>query len=264
MIILPALLQKYNRTGVKPVLLCCEEFASILDGVSYVEPFVVYGIPWTTGVRRALAAAREYYDDVYVPKWWDCAGMEPPPPPPHEPFTELDIRGRKIIVSQREWDSYQYSQWKACGFTRQELLDWPLVFDKRDPKREQLLASTTLRPNLPNVIYNFTGISNPMGFEPEVIRALAPLRGRVNFVDLGRVRATRIYDMLGLYDRSLCLISGDTATLHLASASKVPLIALLADGGAGSIVKGNEILRLRYSQVRENVNQIAEKIRQLL
>jgi hypothetical protein len=249
---------------VKPVIVVCEEFASILDGVSYVEPFVVYGIPWTTGVRRAKAAATAYYDKVYVPKWWDCSGMEPPPPPQNEPYTELDIRGRKIIVSQSEWDSYQYSQWKACGFTRQQLLDWPLVFDQRDATRERQLVHHHLHPKLPNVLYNFTGISNPMGFEPEVVREMQKLRGKVNMVDVGRIRAHRIYDLLGIFDKALCLISGDTSTLHLASASKVPLIALLADGGAGSIVKGNEVLRLRYSQVRDNVHKMSETIAKLL
>ncbi len=264
MIILPSCLRHYQTTGVKPVVMCCEEFASILDGVSYVESFPVSGIPWTNGVRRAMIAATKYYDKVIVPKWWDCHGMEPPPPPPHEPHVELDWMGRRLIVSQSEWDSYQYSQWKSCGHTRQELLDWPLVFDRRDAQREAQLASHHLHPKKPNVLFNFTGTSNPMGYEPEIMRELQPLRDRINIVDLGRIRATRIYDMLGLYDRSLCVITGDTSTLHLAAASKVNLVAILANGGAGSIVKGNEILRIRYNDVPHRKHEVREAIQRLL
>jgi hypothetical protein len=264
MIILPALYQHYQATGEKAVMLCCEEFASVLDGVSYVEPFPVSGIPWTNGVRRAMIAATKYYDVVVVPKWWDCHGMEPPPPPPNDPYVELDFQGRRLVVSPSEWDSYQYSQWKACGFSRQQLLDWPLVFDRRSAQREKDIAAHYLNPRKPNVLFNFTGTSNPMGMEPEVVRELQPLRDRINIVDIGRIRAHRIYDLLGLYDRSLCLITGDTSTLHLAAASKIPLIALLANGGAGSIVKGNEVFRLRYHEIEHRKHEIRTAVEKLL
>ncbi len=264
MILLPGVYREFTRTGIKPVILTCEEFSSVLDGVSYVQPFPVTGVRWSNGVRKAMIAAEKYYDKVVVPKWWDCHGMDPPPPPLHEPFTELSFDGRRIIVSQSEWDSYQYSQWKACGWTRQEMLDWPLVFDRRSAEREQFLAKAYLNPRRPNVLYNFSGISNPMALEPEVIRELLTLGNRINLVDIGRIRAERIYDLLGLYDRATCLITGDTSTMHLASASSVPMIALIADGGAGSIVKGNAILRLRYSEVRQNVSSIRNAIQKLL
>lgn len=263
MIILPGLLHRYQREGIKPVVMTCLEFAPLLEGCSYVQPFPVWDIPWNTGARRGVELARTYYREVVTPKWWD-AHLDPPPPRDHEPRIELDWQGRRLIVSQDEWNSYQYSQWKACGWGRQEILDWPLVFDRRSRERETWLAGVHLHPRKPNVLYNFTGISNAMPFEPEIMRAVAGLRQRVNFVDLGRIRASHLQDLLGLYDRAICVISGDTATLHLAAASQVPLIALQADGWAGSLIKGNEILRLRYHQVRGNVGRIAEAIEKLL
>jgi len=263
LIILPGLLHHFRSTGVKPVLMTCSQFAGTLKRVSYVETFPVDGIPWNTGARSAWKAAADLYDEVIVPKWWD-ARLDPPPPRANEPSIELDWQGRRIILSQDEWNSYQYSQWKACGWGRQELLDWPLMFDQRDAHAEAWFATHYLHPKKPNVLYNFSGVSNPMGFEPEVIRALLPLRDKVNLVDLSRIQLDYFTDLLGLYDRSLCVISGDTATLHLAAASRVPLIALLADGWAGSIVKGNEVLRLRYSQIRNNVSTIAGAVQKLL
>jgi hypothetical protein len=263
MILLPGLYHYWRSTGIKPVVMVCEEFVPMFKRLSYVEPFPVSGVMWHTGTRPAAKLARTFYDEVIVPKWWD-AHEDPPPPRPNEPTIDLDWRGRRIILSQDEWNSYQYSQWKACGWGRQELLDWPLVFDQRDLYAEQYQAGLHLHPRKPNVLYNFSGVSNPMGFEPEVIRELTGLRERVNFIDLSRIRLTYLPDLLGFYDRAHCLITGDTATLHLAAASGVPLIALLAEGWAGSIVKGNEKLRLRYSEVRRNVHRIRETVEKLL
>jgi hypothetical protein len=265
MIILPGLYQIYRSTGVKPVIMICEEFAPMLKRVSYVDAFPVSGVAWNTGARAAAKLARNLYDEVFVPKWWD-AHLDPPAPKNNEPFIEVDWRGRRIILAQDEWNSYQYSQWKSCGWSRQQLLDWPLVFDRRDSRDEAFQAGHYLHPKKPNVLYNFSGVSNPLGFEPEVVRELHGLvvSGKINLVDLGRVRLTYLPDLLGLYDRSLCLITGDTSTLHLAAASEIPVIALLADGWAGSIVKGNEKLRLRYSEVRNNVHRIRETVEKLL
>lgn len=263
MIILPGLLRRFQESGTRPVVMVCEEFLPMFRRLSYVEPFPVSGVAWHTGSKPSARLARTLYDEVIVPKWWD-AHDPAPPPTPNEPHIELDWQGRRLIIDQDEWNSYQYSQWKTCGWGRQELLDWPLIFDQRSARDEAFQAGNYLHPRKPNVLYNFSGISNPVAFEPEIIRALLPLRERINLVDLARIRLTHLPDLLGFYDRSLCLISGDTATLHLAAASKVPLIALLANGWAGSIVKGNEILRLRYSDVRANVNRIAESIYKLL
>ena len=265
MILLPALRHLHETTGVTPVVMACAKFATVLEGCSYVTPWPFEGGDWVNSVRAARDHARRFYDEVVVPKWWDCAGMEPPPPPPDEPNpVTLEHCGRRYRVAPGEWDSYQFSQWKACGFTKQNLLDWPLVFDRRSPEREARLVQYTLNPRLPAVLYNFSGISNQMPFAPEVLSALHPLRNRVQFVDLSVVMAHRIYDLLGLYDRAACVLSGDTATLHLAAASKVPLIALLANGGAGSIPRGNCIASLRYHEVRARVGEIRGAVEKLL
>jgi hypothetical protein len=265
MILLPAMKQQFDTTGVRPVIMTCAHFASVLEGCSYVKAWPVHNADWVRSVSHARDHAMRYYEKVVVPKWWDCPGMGPPPPMPEEPYTVLRHQdGRQIVIPQQEWDSYMVSQWQACGWTRQQMLDWPLVFDRRSTARELHLAGVHVPLKEPLVLYNFSGISNPMGFEPEVVSALNPLRGRFRMLDLSKVRAARIFDLLGLYDRALCLISGDTATLHLAAASKVPLIALLADGGAGSIVKGNAVSKLRYHEVRARVGEIREAIERLL
>jgi len=264
MILLPAMKKFFEDTGVKPVMMVCSEFRSTLDCCSYVIPFPVDGFSWFGDVILAKKIADYWYDRVVVPKWWDCPGITPPPPKPDEPTTTLRHQGRVMVVGLEEWSSYQYSQWRATGLSRQNMLDLPLVFDNRSPDREATLASRYMNRKLPVVLYNFSGVSNPMPFEPEIMSELRSLQGRIELVDMRHVRAENVPDMLGMFDRALCSINGDTATLHLAAASNTPHIALLANGGAGSIPKGNCILKLRYGEIRSNVGAVKSTIEKLL
>ena len=265
MILLPACLHIYQTTGVKPVVAVAGEFASILEGVSYVTPWVIEGANWVTHSRPVYDEACKHYSDVRVPKWWDCAGMEPPPPINDEPFTELYHLGRRIIVRPEEWESYMFSQWKACGFNKSEMMQWPLVFDRRSAEREKQLCAYAMGPRRPAILYNMSGATSPVISAAEVINQLRPFqRFGVHLVDLANVKAHRVYDLLGLYDQALCLVTGDTATLHLASAHNIPTIALVNNGGAGSIVKCNAILKLRYAEISTRLYEIGHSVSQLI
>lgn len=256
MIILPAMKHIFDTTGIKPVLMICREFAGILDGVSYVEPWPVDGLSWVMGVKTARDGADRYFKKVFVPKYWDCPGMTPD----HVPDEKVSIQG----VEDDEWNSYMFSQWKSCGFTRRQIIDWPLVFDRRDSNREKLLCDKTIHGEKPVVLYNFSGFSSPMRAEKEVLSSLSRLDGKIQMVNLFDVTAKNIYDLLGLYDRSLCLVTGDTATLHLAAAHKIPMVALVNNGGSGSIVKGNCILKVRYAEIQSRVQEIGKAVEKLL
>jgi len=263
-ILLPGLKYLYDTTGVKPNVMACAEFATVMEGCSYVQALPVEGFSWFKGVGEAVKLAKIHFNKVTVPKWWDCPGMEPPAPPDGAPFVEISHMGRSMKLEPEEWDSYQYSQWKACGFTKEQMLSLPLVFDLRDQDREAFLVRHHTQMKKPVVLYNFSGISNPVGLEPEIMRELLPLKDQVELVDLSRIHAHRIYDLLGLYDRAACLVTGDTATLHLAAASRVPTVALLANGGAGSIPKCNTILTMRYSELMARVKEIRTAVETLL
>ncbi len=264
MIMMPGWKYLHDTTGEKPNVISCAEFATVLDGCSYVNSLPVEGFSWFKGVGEAVKLAKKHFDKVVVPKWWDCPGMEPPKPPEGAPYTEIVHMGRNIKIEPDEWDSYQFSQWKACGFTKQQMVDLPLVFDRRNSDREAFLIRHHMQMKKPVVLYNFSGISNPVGLEPEIMRVLLPLKDRIELIDLSRVHAHRIYDLLGMYDHASCLITGDTATLHLAAASNVKTIALLANGGAGSIPKCNTILTLRYNELLPRVAEINRMVESIL
>ena len=134
MIMLPAMRHIFDTTGIKPVVMIAREFSGVLDGVSYVEPWVLDGVHWIYGVRAAKDAADKYFKRVLVPKYWDCHGMAAPPSVQEKPLAQNPSK-RQVVDSEEEWNSYAYSQWKACGFTRQQMIGWPLVFDRRDAAR---------------------------------------------------------------------------------------------------------------------------------
>ena len=257
MIILPGIKHLFDTTGIKPVVMCAARFAGLLEGVGYADCWPVYGLNHQNNAHLATsyAKAKANFDTVIVPKWWEIQGVPQPKPKP-EPDTWQDR------VPPNERDSYMTHQWRSCGWTMQELLDWPLVFDRRDADREQALINK-LTTDKPFVLYNFKGISSPFNEGSRIIHALLGRFPDLDFIDLSNVVADRIYDLLGLFDRALCLITIDTATFHLSAASPVPTIHLQRSGHGGSLPRGNSVLRLRYDETLSKIEAIRSTIQSL-
>ena len=55
---LPVFLHTFKRDKVKPVVMVSDQFASVLDGVSYVTPWVV-PMKWPDGIPAARAEAEK-------------------------------------------------------------------------------------------------------------------------------------------------------------------------------------------------------------
>lgn len=261
MILMPGLKHVYDETGVKPVVVVAQEFASIYEGVSYALADPV-SLSWWEHVTMARHYAEAKYGHAIVPKWWDDATLPPPPPPPNARMTRIQFMGRDIVLAEEDWESYQTSQWVSAGFERQQMLEWPLVFDRRNAVRESELRKQFFRTKKPKLLVSIAGPgTSPFPAVPEMMQVVNKFRGDFEIVDLSRMRATRIYDLLGLYDHAAGLITNDTATLHLASASPVPYVAFVNNGGSGSIPKGNCILSVRYQNVmaaRTRLGQILD------
>lgn len=246
MIMMPAFRAVAEQLGKPPICIVSTDYASIFDGVSYVKTWPMK-LHWWKGVGEARKAAIKAGFDPIVVKWWDEPDAKPPMNLDGGKTITLTIHGQKRIVPAAEWDSFQASQWRYAGFTMEQMMQWPLVFDFRNLEREAALRSKYFRfSNSPKLLVNLS----ESGTSP--FRAARQVRGLImghNFdvVGLESIRAERIYDLLGLYDHAAGLITTDTATLHLAAASDVPYIAFINNGGAGSIPKGNCILAIRYA-----------------
>lgn len=260
MILLVGLRRIYEETGRKPVVLSTYDYGTILEGVTYVERWLE-PLHWVQDLRRARKMAEHRYGWCVVPKWWDDPTHLPPPAINGETMTTLKFGNQFMQIPAAEWDSYQLSQWRSCGFKTQEMIDWPLVFDNRNSQREEELAKRCFKTRKPKLLLNLSGGgSSPFGNDPDVLQIIRKFQGDFEIINLQQVAAHRIYDLLGLFDRAVGMITVDTATLHLAGACQIPYVAYIANGGGGSIPKGNCVLGIRYGETRNRINELEQQI----
>lgn len=189
-----------SRNG--PVrLLTCKDCAPILDGVSYASPTI-----WP----------------------WDYSKLQ-------DSVQWLKMRGvRNPIVCQSYCHpdanrniSYQEDAYRLAGF--QNLFGaLPLVFNKRNQDREWKLLES-LPVGKPWIAVCTEGISSPCPTLKDLIPTLVQQYPDYEVIDLSKIRAYRLFDMLAILDFCSLLISVDTVFLHLARASKCPVMAVVND-----------------------------------
>lgn len=214
----------------KPYLMVSREFASILDGVSYVEPYVVdltFDI-----VRPAIDLAKQTFRNVIV----------------------TQIYG-KDFQCERQTKAYNLESWRQAGFFPY-FDQWFPVFDRRDKEREQAIVQK-VKTDKPMLLINVSGFSSPYPRAAELIdeitRQWSP---RFNIVNISDLRLDRPYDLLGLFDEAKFLITTDSFALHLATASKIKFIAIVNNlDWLGSATKGNCICRITYMDPFHEIHQ---------
>jgi len=257
--LLPAFKAVLDRTGFKPVVVVSREYSSVLEGVSYVEPYVL-SVGWYDGIPIARKIMQEVFGGGIICRWWDDAPeiIATLDMITNEGGIVLQSHGHSWGVDMSKADSYGLSMWRRAGFTREEMMTLPLVFDRRKPEREhELIKKLNLHKRMkPVLLYNLVGISSPFPFVPDVLNPIIRIASQFHLVDLSRVSAMKIYDLLGLYDIATGLITSDTSTGHLAPASKVPYIGFNIDGWTGSVWKGNCVLSVRYNETPRRVDEI--------
>jgi len=149
-----------------------------------------------------------------------------------------------------------------------------IKYDRSDSYKKTLLK--LLEPGLkttskqkPVALLNLTGgLSSPFSYggmlESQIMAA-----GRLewDFLDLSKIRAERIYDMLAILERGTVLVSSDTYTLHLAAACDIPVIAITNDTSEPfgrpwlrTTPRCNCILQLGYSDGLSRIEEINQKI----
>ncbi len=230
------------ETYDRPKFMVAQEFASILDGVSYVDP-VIFGGHYGN-VKKAIQEA-ECFDHVIVSQAWGNDGW----------------------AVERTCDSYNQESWKLAGFLdRWKDRNLRLLFDRRDSIAEGELLAKHLRPGKQNLLLNLgtTGSSPFSKALPVQQSIIARWSHKYNVVDLSTIKARRIYDLLCLYSGSPVLVSTDTATLHLANASKIKVVALVNDlPWLGTIPRMPVALTLKYSEVESHIEEIHDVIASL-
>lgn len=172
------------------------EFASILDGVTYVKPVVL-----DVDYKELPAVLRQY------PQAICCQSYKHPD-------------------KTRKTGSYQTEAWRIAGWL--DRFGPPPVFDNRSPDREAALAEK-YGVTRDTILVAGHGCSSPFKFD--LWRAM---QGVPNIVNLSEVKAERIFDIIGLIERAKLLLTIDSSPLHLARATPTPVVALINDGWYGS------------------------------
>ena len=259
---LPCFLEIHRRTSLKPTVMSSSEFVNIYDGVSYVTP---YSIPenWWKMIPKAKQIAQELFGGGAVVQFWhtkptggDEIGADP------RGFATLQCHEENHGVNMALDPDYGTSMARRCGFSREEWVGLPLVFDRRSIGREAELAKSVIgAEKRPVILYNFKARTVGFPFMPEVINPIMQRYGRhFRLVDIGNVSAHRIFDLLGLYDRAVGFITADTATAHLAVGSKVPAIWFTVPDWRGSVPRGNCVWHCKYSEILGKIEEIMQVV----
>lgn len=200
--ILPIAKELADRRGHPIPIVIHEDYADILDGVSYAEPEVYQGV--ISDFNGALEFAKDRFEEVI----------------------ETQIYGKTTF--EMKHDSFCVDSWELANFGSL----WgklPLVFDQRDRAREKSLIEKHVKTKKPLLLVNFKGISSPFQYSGPVMADITQRWGNLfEILNLAGVQAERFFDLLGLMEKAAGIISIDTGTAHLASATKTPMILLQA------------------------------------
>lgn len=246
-LLLPCWRKICETTGEKPVVIVCREYAGVLRGASYVEPDVING-HWYMTMPQAKQMAELKYGQ----------------------FVVTQCHGRNHGCDMSQAPTFGQSMWGRAGFPGQ-YGTLPLVFDRRNPTREQALlravyngnyGSPKIRTNKPIVLYNFAGASSPFAPQREVRHRLRRYEKDFNLVNIGTIRATYVYDLLGLYDAAAGLVTIDTCTLHLAAASKVPMLAYRVGGWNSAVPKPGSMM-VDYAEALQRLEVVDQFMQSL-
>lgn len=237
-------LKQINDNYATPSLMVNAEMAGLLDGISYVKPYVTQLHYAKLG--QALAIAKQDFQIVVNAQVYG------------EGYTQ-----------KKTTPNYNMESWANCGFLhRFNEKDLRPVFDQRDVKREaELLKQIRGEDRRPMILVNVSkAISSPCPQCANLLLEIKSLWGiDHNVVNLADFTAHRIYDFLGAFERASCLVSIDTAWLHLAAATNIPVVALTnpkANNWAASAIRcGNGVASISYDDVlKDKCQKLHESI----
>lgn len=204
---IPAAYEHFKRTGERVRFTSSQEFASILEGCSYIEAHAA-PVAWQKiNDIVAYAKAKHGADDFSV-----CACYGHDYSPGYQCFSFLR-------------DSWRLSRCPAPPETV------PLIFDRRSPEREQRLLEKHVKSSKPFILVSTFGKSSPFNYAHNVHEDIRNARPDCEIVDMNYVKAERVYDLLGLFEKAVALVTIDTLHLHLSAAVPgLPVFALVCDG----------------------------------
>lgn len=231
---LPELHWIFEHDGIKPRYVTSDEFVSVLEGVSYVEPAPVH-LHWWNDLNKAINYCKTHYGETVV----------------------LQCHGANYGVDYSQ-PTFMHATHFRSGVPMELFMEIPLVFDMRNRERENkyLIQSN----GKPYVMINTRGFSSPFPYEKQLYASLMHLAHKIHIVNMAYLKVPRIFDLLGLYDRALGTIHVDTATLHLAHGSPTPYIGFSRGGWSSSTPRGNCVLNMDYAHYPARAKEVVKTV----
>jgi hypothetical protein len=204
--------------GERYGIMASSEYSDVLEGCSYLDKISFIGKPWL--IKEAVEEARKLCPSVVVTQ---ING-------PIESIKEFSYKPAGQETAKT--DSFIREPWQLAGFMK----EWgkvPLIFDRRDKERESewIPKQVGRYKRKPVILLSAGSISSPFLYKDLLVEMVNLKYGKdFNVIDLAEIKAHRFYDLLGLYEMAHCLITVDTAHLHLAAAvPTLPVMALIQD-----------------------------------
>lgn len=222
------------------------------------------------GCRARLVVANKYLDIMEGVGYCDVRAW----PGPFEHLLDA-LKWSGVDAVNLQVYGHGYKQRRVCNSFCEEswnnggMLDLfgklHLVLDRRDKAREAQLVAR-YGDKRPMVLLGLSGNSSPFPHARALKAAVSIACPEANIVDLAHIVAYRPYDLLGLYDAAKVLVSIDTMHLHLAPASKVPVVALYTDKPTswhGTPFKPGQIERVAYGSFPQAMSSVVNVVKRL-
>lgn len=235
--ILPIALHIHN-TYAKPYMMVSREFADILEGVSYVEP---YPVPLTNAqINEAMKLARDNFKHVIQTQIWGNGFQSP-----------------------RKCSAYNLESWHHAGFVREfHNPAWLPVFDRRDRQRERKVIEKLSVSGKPLLVVNVTNSHSSPFDGADLLKAIKEsFSDRFEVVDLATLKLGRIFDVVGVIEQAAAVVSIDTALLHLAAGTNTPVVAIVnSQPWQGSMCRCRVVAKFIYTEAATNPSAVISRI----
>lgn len=201
-----------------------------------------------------VAAIPGFQVDVYQGHWQDLSGA----------YQWAKRRFPKVLIAQahgREFPiahtapSWQYDQWARAGML-ESFGKLPLVIPRsgahgKSDKPVILIASESESSPFPHKERLWQMVRGAFGSTHEIINLCA-------------IKRDRITELLPLYDAADCLVTVDTAHLHLSAASEVPTVAIVTSKPQlwhGSAWSKRFLAHIRYHEFEQRAEELLRALR---
>lgn len=235
--------QHIHNTYATPYLVVGNEFAPLLDSVSYLKAYPVN--LRHDQLHEGMAIAKKTFKHVI----------------------QCQIFGQNY-TQERLTEAYNKESWRMTGFvTEFNNAVWRPLFDLRDRDGESKLVKKFNPANRPMILVNVSkGFSSPFDKGLPLLQSIERTwGGDYLIVNMAEVRLPHVYDMLGLIDAAKAVVTIDTLLLHFCAACETPTLALVnPNPWVGSEPRFKHCLKLSYKDVGVGFGQFHKLLKQTL